>query len=81
MVRRGSEVDSTTRRPWATLAEVQQRAEEIEKAAEGGADTKTRKEAVGLYVEALRAVARGAPRARQIAQTVLRVAGTVHPDR
>lgn len=81
MARRGSDMESTTRRPWATLAEVEQRAGEIEQAAEGGADTKARKEAVGLYVEALRAVARGAPRARQIAQTVLRVAESVHPDR
>ena len=80
MARRGSDAGATTRRPWATLAEVEQRADEVEKAAEGGSDTKARKEAVGLYIEALRAVARGAPRARQIAQTVLRVAETVHPD-
>ncbi|MFP3941061.1 MAG: hypothetical protein ACLF0P_12190 [Thermoanaerobaculia bacterium] len=81
MARRGSGVESTTRRPWATLAEVEQRAEEIEKTAEGGSDTKARKEAVELYIEALHAVARGAPRARQIAQTVLRMAEAVHPNR
>lgn len=62
-------------RPWPTLAEVEERVGDLLGRPEKVRSSAGHKdEVLDLYVDTLRAVARGAPRARQIVREVLRVA-------